>query len=293
MKYSKLKNFVLPLLALVMVITAGCGSSAVKDEDITAEVEAAVLEKTEDNSGDDEPVESSKTAKISGPVNNKKDSQKVNALDTPKVVGKEVYYINPFLGYKSTSTSYDIKYTIQTDSGVVGFSWGSMDGCDGEYYLWAFDLTDTFPKLYTSRRTPYEDGTEGVWEEEYTNLDFMYPEMKMFSDIEHYVEIVVDGKHVSTYLDSYLVNETDVAAEKNIGQIGVWVQKGNFHALFDDFYIVEGVHADGDYLYSEDFSGEGNIFSPYLKAQDGRLYAGAGYVTVLREDEIKSKMTTK
>lgn len=206
----------------------------------------------------------------------------------PKVSGKAVYVENPFLGDTSKATSFNIKFTIQMDCGIAGFTWGAMDDTRDEYYLWAFECTRDFPRLYTSRRKG-----EDAWDEEYTNLDFMYPEMKMFTDGKHYIEIVVDGNKVTTYLDSYKVTDTTIAQAKPIGQIGTWVMEGDYHAHIDDLFIAEGIKGDGDYIASEDFAKPTSIFSPYLKDENGELYAKAGYYTVMKKSDVATRISKK
>ncbi|SCY78642.1 hypothetical protein SAMN02910292_02909 [Lachnospiraceae bacterium XBB2008] len=188
--------------------------------------------------------------------------------------------INPFLGSSSTATSFDIRFNIETDSGVAGITWGSMDGKDGEYYLFAFDCTRDIPMLYTSRRQG-----DAVYDEQYTNLDFMYPEMVMFTSVEHIVEIRVSQTTATTYLDKYKVCETTLNEAKPVGQFGTWVQKGNYHEYIDNLFVAEDVDGGGEWIYSEDFARRDNLFSPELKTVSGRLYATAGYhVAPLKED---------
>ena len=193
--------------------------------------------------------------------------------------------INPFLGSTSTATSFDIRFNIETDSGVAGITWGSMDGKNGEYYLFAFDCTRDIPMLYTSRRQG-----DDVYDEQYTNLDFMYPEMVMFTSVEHIVEISVSQTTATTYLDKYKVCETTLHEAKPVGQFGTWVQKGNYHEYIDNLFVAEDVDGGGDWIYSEDFANRNNLFSPELKTVNGRLYATAGYhVAPLKTEETEKQ----
>ena len=182
--------------------------------------------------------------------------------------------INPFLGDTSKATSFNIGFNIETDSGLAGITWGSTKGTDGEYYLFAFDCTREFPRLYTARRNG-----EDVYDEVYTNLDFMFPEMIMFSSVEHVVEIRVSGSTATTYLDKYKVCDTDLNEAKPVGQIGVWVMEGDYHEYIDNLFVAEGYDGTGEWIYSDDFSRRDNLFAPELVSQQGRLYVPAGYHT--------------
>ena len=182
--------------------------------------------------------------------------------------------LNPFLGDTSTATDYNIKFKIETDSGVAGITFGSNDGTRAEYYLFAFDCTRDVPRLYTSRRID-----DAVYDEEYTYLDFMYPEMQMFTDVQHIIEIKVSGNTATTYLDSYKVCDTALKEAKPCGQIGTWVMDGNYHEYIDDLFVAEGIEGDGEWIYSDDFSRASNLFYPDLKTRSGKLYATTGYYT--------------
>ncbi len=196
-----------------------------------------------------------------------------NALDTSGVISDTgAKSVNPFLGDTSTATSFNIKFNIETDSGLAGITWGSADGRTGEYYLFAFDCTRDIPRLYTCRRQG-----DDVYDEVYTNLDFMFPEMVMFTSVEHIVEIQVSGMTATTYLDSYKVCDTALDSLKSAGQIGMWVMKGNYHEYIDNLFVAEGAEGDGEWIYSDDFSKRNNLFSPELKTDAGRLYVTAGY----------------
>ncbi len=182
--------------------------------------------------------------------------------------------LNPFLGDTSTATDYNIKFKIETDSGVAGITFGSNDGTRAEYYLFAFDCTRDVPRLYTSRRID-----DAVYDEEYTYLDFMYPEMQMFTDVQHIIEIKVNGNTATTYLDSYKVCDTALKEAKPCGQIGTWVMDGDYHEYIDDLFVAEGIEGDGEWIYSDDFSRASNLFYPDLKTRSGKLYATTGYYT--------------
>ena len=188
--------------------------------------------------------------------------------------------INPFLGDTSTATVFNIKFSIETDSGVAGITFGSDDGTDGEYYLFAFDCTRDIPMLYTSRRIK-----DAVYDEQYTNLDFMYPEMSMFTTVEHIVEIKVNGNIATTYLDSYNVCDTTLKSAKSCGQFGTWVMDGNYHEYIDNLFVAEGLEGDGEWIYSDDFARTSNLFYPDLKPRSGRLYATTGYYTAPHKDK--------
>ena len=188
--------------------------------------------------------------------------------------------VNPFLGDTSTSTVFNIKFSIETDSGVAGITFGSTDGTKGEYYLFAFDCTRDIPMLYTSRRNE-----DAVYDEEYTNLDFMYPEMVMFTGVEHIVEIKVSGNIATTYLDSYKVCDTTLKSAKACGQIGTWVMDGNYHEYIDNLFVAEGYEGDGEWIYSDDFARTSNLFYPDLKPRSGRLYASTGYYTAPHKEK--------
>ncbi|MCR5596447.1 MAG: hypothetical protein K6G12_11400 [Lachnospiraceae bacterium] len=199
-------------------------------------------------------------------------SPKATAAASSKKADTGAVCINPFLGSTSTATSFYISFNIETDSGVAGITWGSMDGTDGEYYLFAFDCTRDIPMLYTSRRQG-----DAVYDETYTNLDFMYPEMVMFTSVEHIVEIVVSQTTATVYLDKYKVCDTILKTAKPVGQFGTWVQDGDYHEYIDNLFVAEDVDGQGDWIYSDDFAHRNNLFAPALKTESGRLYATAGY----------------
>lgn len=188
--------------------------------------------------------------------------------------------VNPFLGDTSTATVFNIKFSIETDSGVAGITFGSDDGTDGEYYLFAFDCTRDIPMLYTSRRIK-----DAVYDEKYTNLDFMYPEMSMFTTVEHIVEIKVNGNIATTYLDSYKVCDTSLKSARSCGQFGTWVMDGDYHEYIDNLFVAEGLEGDGEWIYSDDFARTSNLFYPDLKPRSGRLYATAGYYTAPHKEK--------
>ncbi len=188
--------------------------------------------------------------------------------------------VNPFLGDTSTSTVFNIKFSIETDSGVAGVTFGSDDGTDGEYYLFAFDCTKEYPYLYTSRRID-----DAIYDEAYTPLDFMYPKMDMFTTVEHIVEIKVNGNIASTYLDNYKVCDTTLNSAKSCGQFGTWVMDGNYHEYIDNLFVAEGIEGDGEWIYSDDFAQTSNLFYPDLKPRAGRLYAKSGYYTAPHKDK--------
>lgn len=297
------KKTILPLLLAVCILAGGCGSSNITENDISSEVANNLAEEinreTEEIPGDtsaDVPVRDEAEEEKD---TEKSDSSKETAPVTKKNIDEEtseaVYGENPFVGYESKETSYNIKFTFQADSGIAGFTWGSDNGTEGEYYLFAFEMVREFPRLYTSKREyDKKTGEEMVWDEEYTNLDMMYPEMSMFTGCAHYIEIAVDGSVAVTKLDSVEVARTNLSESKTIGQIGTWVLDGDYSAYFDDIHIAEGVDGSGDYLYSEDFSKKISIFSPYLKTENGRLYAKSGYYTVpTKEDAQKAKEKSK
>ena len=226
--------------------------------------------------------------------------------DTP--ITDKTFVKNPYVGYNSKSTDYDIKFTLDTDSGLVCFVWGYKDGADkadktdmtpsgnhitgkkianpgSDYYMVGIDMTYDFPRLYVARRgIDAKTGLENVYEESYTNLDMMYPEMDMYRGTEHYLEIQVSGMHMEVKLDSYPVYDGSLADARPIGQIGTWVQKGNYHATFDDLFAQEGFQGGGDWLYYDEFEDKASVFSPYLSTSKGKLYAKSGLYFVPRVD---------
>lgn len=281
---SGLRRSAALLLIFVMASagTFGCGQKdemSVEDEvtlnlEKISEDDSSVAEntdtaqKTDDaqaaGAGEEEQdaLDSEKDTPATGPVS--KQEQKILVSE------------NPFLGYNSTSDSYDIKFKIETDSGVAGILWGvDPKEDDSEYYLWAFDLTRDIPRLYTCRR----NGDE-VYDEVYTNLDMMYPEMNMFTGGEHIVEISVSGTAVTTYLDSMNVFETQLDKAVSIGRIGTWVTEGDYYAYFDDLDIREGADGSGDYLYVDDFSAKACIFPSTEGTENGRFRAPAGITLI-------------
>ena len=275
------------IMAFVLILVSGCG----KKEELSVEEEvernleqineaktdnASITDKTDKTGLTDEAGSEADPKKIStddgtstGKETDKSDADK-------QTYGKIYVTENPFLGYSSTAVSYDIKFKIQTDSGIAGIIWGlDPKDDDSEYYLWSFDLTREFPRLYTCRRQE-----ENVWDEVYTNLDIMYPEMNMFSGGEHIVEISVDGTKVTTYLDTCPVFETELKEAKPIGRIGTWVMEGDYYAWFDDLNIREGADGSGDYLYVEDFAKKSCILPSKTGTENGRFKAPAG-ITVI------------
>ncbi|MBO4899570.1 MAG: hypothetical protein J5509_04705 [Lachnospiraceae bacterium] len=290
MKKKQIRTAAIALaLTLAVTMIGGCGKAEeMSVEDQVAEALANnPLSEDEDSSGvHTEPIPSkpddgtreTKEDTVTAPISPVTD---YNAKDEDT----GAVSINPFLGSTSTATSFDIRFNIETDSGVAGITWGSMDGRNGEYYLFAFDCTRDIPMLYTSRRQG-----DAVYDEQYTNLDFMYPEMVMFTSVEHIVEITVSQTTATTYLDKYKVCETTLHEAKPVGQFGTWVQKGNYHEYIDNLFVAEDVDGGGEWIYSEDFAGRNNLFSPELKTVNGRLYATAGYhVAPLKEEEDKAE----
>ena len=223
--------------------------------------------------------------KSSSSADNKKYDKKLT--NAPK-------YVNPYLGTKSTATSYKIDFEIQTDSGVAGITWGASKEHAGEarintdktdasekdeFYIAAFDCTREIPRFYFAR---YKDGY--LYEESYTNLDFMFPEMVMFTGVQQIVEIKVSGMGGEVFLDSYKVCDLELAAPEAMGLIGTWISNGDYHAYIDNVFVAEGYEGDGDWIYSDDFSGRTNLFSPNFRTVRGRLYAEDGYYTTVKSE---------
>ena len=279
------------MLTLILVLSAVCGCASDEELSIEDEVAEALASNKDDEVRQD--VSEPKTEPIPEAPAEEKDKPVIDhtvsgntAVKPPTTIYSTkdedtgAVSINPFLGSTSTATSFNITFNIETDSGVAGITWGSMDGKNGEYYLFAFDCTRDIPMLYTSRR----QGND-VCDEEYTNLDFLYPEMSMFNTVEHIVEIRVSQTTATTYLDKYKVCDTVLDSAKPVGQIGVWVQKGDYHEYIDNLFVAEDIDGGGEWIYSEDFHGRNNLFSPELKTVSGRLYASAGYhVAPLKEE---------
>ncbi len=300
------------LLMLCALVLSACGSSktSVEDEVSRALLENGItveslddLEKPRDDAGnsgmdtDTEPVrdkdgDNAVSAEDTF-YNDQKDSAKDTLSDKSKSV-TDIKYENPYLGTASTATSYRIDFEIQTDSGVAGITWGATREHAGEakintdkikanekdeFYIAAFDCTREIPRFYFAR---YRDGY--VFDESYTNLDFMFPEMVMFTDVQQIVEISVSGMGATVYLDSYKVCDLELDSPKPVGLIGTWISNGDYHAYIDNVFVAEGSEGDGDWIYSDDFSGRANLFSPNFKTISGRLYAEDGYYTTLKND---------
>ena len=277
---------------LTVSVLSGCGrTEEMSVEDQVAEALADSLYEDESSGVHKEPIPAEADT---GRQDKKEDTVPAPQSPVTDYAAKDedtgAVSINPFLGSTSTATSFDIRFNIETDSGVAGITWGSMDGRDGEYYLFAFDCTRDIPMLYTSRRQG-----DAVYDEQYTNLDFMYPEMIMFTSVEHIVEISVSQTTATTYLDKYKVCDTTLNEAKPVGQIGTWVQKGNYHEYIDNLFVAEDVDGGGEWIYSEDFARRDNLFSPELKTDSGRLYATSGYhVAPLKNEETEeSKKRTE
>lgn len=220
--------------------------------------------------------------KKTGDVETKEENKKESEPD-----GRTV---NLFLGNTSTSTDFNIKFEVATDSGFAGIAWGGTKEHAGrapvntdvtddanldEYYVVSFDCTREIPRLYTFR---YKDGY--IFDEQYTNIDFMFPEMSMFTSVQHIVEIKVSGMTATTYLDSYKIADTALNSPKPCGLIGTYVMNGNYHEYIDNLFVAEGYEGDGEWIYSDDFAGKANLFSPELRTSKGRLYVRSGYYTV-------------
>ncbi len=285
---NKFRTASVIMCAVMILALAGCGSEpeiSVEDQVAQALSEERNVEvippadETADTDAAGASVDGSAgtsgtmTTAAGKPVSSSADKTGDNALDTSGAVSDTgAKSVNPFLGDTSTATSFNIKFNIETDSGLAGITWGSTDGRDGEYYLFAFDCTRDIPRLYTCRRQG-----DDIYDEVYTNLDFMFPEMVMFTSVEHIVEIKVSGMTATTYLDSYKVCDTSLDSLKSAGQIGMWVMKGNYHEYIDNLFVAEGTEGDGEWIYSDDFAKRNNLFSPELKTVSGRLYVTAGY----------------
>lgn len=260
------------------------GAEALAEDGAEVERDIEQLEENDANDGDADGTTEGAGVNSTGESETSVAGNSEELSTNAKQPTGPVYGVNPFLGDESKATSYDIKFTIETDSGIAGFTWGSTDGTKGEYYLVAFDCTRDIPRLYTCRR----NGND-IYDEVYTNLDFMYPEMDMFTKIPHYIEIKVNDTKATVYLDSYTVTDVALNHATVAGQIGTWVMKGDYHAYFDDITVIEGVDGAGDWIYSEAFAEKTSIFSPKLKTEKGRLYAKSGYYTVPKTELMREK----
>jgi len=329
----KKRNILVICLILVMLVCSACGKTTATDVEVSDEVTKALMASDEEGSesGDDKTSNSSDngllglgdeskqtTSDVGESKKSNQDSlddksntestdnnqEKTNTSDDASTKTGIVYGKNPFLGYNSTSTKYNIKYSINTDSGIAGIAWGFTDDENAkvsstgnritgkatktpgsDFYVAGIDLTgDEFPKFYLSRRQiDPKDGSEMILEEQTQNLDIMYTRNSEYIGQMHFVELQIDGTNIQVILDSVPVMSATLHDSRPIGQIGTYVTIGDYHADFDDLKVLEGVNGDGEYLYVEDFSGKTNIFSPYLKTKNGILNAKSGLYMVHRE----------
>lgn len=171
-------------------------------------------------------------------------------------------------------TSYTISFDFKPDNCVSGLIWGADTNSYGNYYLWAFDTSGECVELITSEKRKEKTLTENR-----RSLEEFGFSKDAFVQKEHSVTMEVNGTHVKTYLDTLLIAEEEVSAAKEMGLLGLWVDRGAFYAYYDNLLVVNEA---GEELYREDFENpEENIFSPfYTKVVDGWLKASSGILTV-------------
>lgn len=304
-------KIVLSLIVIMLLCTA-CGSDKVTDAQVSDEVTKALTGDKTDSTENLAEISPIPDEKINGQESEAKADTETDVETEPAPSSTDVtsahdgvkYGENPFLGYSSTATQYNIKYTIDTDSGIAGIAWGFTEDKDyklsvngnritgkatktpgSDYYIAGIDLTGAeFPKFYISRRCiDPKNGREYIFEEATFNLDMLYPKVDEYLGHSHYVELQIDGTALQVIIDSVPVASATLYDARPIGQIGTYVMVGNYHAEFDEIKILEGITGDGEYLYVDDFTAKTNIFTPYLEAKSGKLYAKSGLYMVHRE----------
>ena len=309
MKRHARKYTLLIILMMMALVISSCGDKeelSVEDEvSLALMPESRSIESLDDisvtdqadsdNLKQEDTVDSAKSVDpaLAEPDKKSGSSDKGAQTQSDKSTSGNIKYTNPYLGNTSTATDYKIDFEVQLDSGVAGITWGgtrehagaapvNTDDIDDtekdEYYIAAFDCTREIPRFYFAR---YKDGY--IYDESYTNLDFMFPEMVMFTDVQHIVEIKVSGMAVTVYLDKYKVCDLTLNEPGTIGLLGTWVKNGDYSEYIDNVFAVEGSEGDGDWIYSDDFSARANMFSPNLHINNGRLYAKDGYYTVSKK----------
>lgn len=172
------------------------------------------------------------------------------------------------------NTTYKISFDLKMENSASGIIWGADTNCYGEYYLWVFDTRGESVDFVTSAKRNEESLTEN--RRPLTDYGFT---KDTFSQKEHQVKIEVNGTRVQTYLDEILIGEEEVSAAKEMGLLGLWVDRGAFYAYYDNLLVVNGA---GEELYREDFENpDDTIFAPfYCKTTEGWLEASSGILMV-------------
>lgn len=173
------------------------------------------------------------------------------------------------------NTEYTISYDIRVDNSYAGFLWGADAGRYGEYFRWALDSREDALSLVLSRMH-----YETILEETEIPLQPFFPDKGAFCSSPHRIRLEVKGKQVDTYIDDILVAQNENAVEKEVGAIGLWVDRGAFYAGYDNIYVED---AKGNVLYQEKFSemGDKTAFFPYyLNLRDGWEKVDSGWVMV-------------
>lgn len=172
------------------------------------------------------------------------------------------------------ATEYTISFDVKMDNSASGLIWGVDTNCYGNYYLWAFDTREETVEFIASERQK-----DDIISEKRRSLEKFGFSKETFTQNDHAVTIEVNGTHVKTWVDGIMIAEEEVSAAKEMGLLGLWVDRGAFYAYYDNLLVV---NVAGEELYREDFENpEETIFSPfYTKVENGRLEASSGILTV-------------
>lgn len=172
--------------------------------------------------------------------------------------------------------SYTIEYDFTGGDVQAGFLFGADTDRYGEFYAWIVEVQDGTVCLRTARMERYS-----FREEEVTPLDVLCTPEEFASGRIH-MRIEVEQERVRTYLNGQPAAETVLAKAKPVGRIGLFNDRTEDCAWFDNITVTG---ADGGILYAEDFEDAETVFSPeYLKVRDGMGGASGGITLVPGDD---------
>lgn len=168
-----------------------------------------------------------------------------------------------------TDSVIEINYDFKMEPTKTGFILDAEEGRYGEYYRWCFDASGEQVEMTISHM---ED--EKILEAKTSVL--LKQDASEFLSREHNVRICVEEGKASTYVDGSLISQNVVLEDFNVGEIGIWVTRGEKKAWYDNILVQE---QKGNILYQEDFEEQENVFSPYyVKVEDGWARADAGFI---------------
>ncbi|MBR5577531.1 MAG: family 78 glycoside hydrolase catalytic domain [Lachnospiraceae bacterium] len=163
----------------------------------------------------------------------------------------------------------EIRYEFEMENTHTGFVWGADKGQYGKHYLWNFLISENGVELSIEVRKA-EEVTEIM------DKVTVASEIEEFLSKKHVVEIKIEEGYACTFLDQTLVSGDIELKETKVGEIGLWVTRGENNAWYDNIEIKD---EEGRVLYQENFEGQDHIFSPfYLKIEEGKARAGSGYL---------------